>query len=328
MKNTYKIFLIFIIIMILFACVSSTPEETPIKEEKPVVVQDVSAEEPVTDEKVDDFNNISIYEDDITEEEKAFIMRYLDKIIYMAYYKENEDYNLNYTKSTIGKINEYLIQQGIDTIDFEQVEKLKDEQRLIFEEETGESETIIQWLANKLNAEIYIEISADIEASTQIGGNHYATAIVDLKAYETSTALLLATISYASPDKILNTMSLDKAKISSIQQAVKDCMPDLIKQIKTNVLKNMYRGIRYEVIIQNPIGDRIMSRFWEKLQDRTRDIQLHSQSNEEIKYFIWYIGSIVDLKLIIYNISETLPGLENLEMVLSRGKTITFNTNY
>jgi hypothetical protein len=52
-----------------------------------------------------------------------------------------------------------------------------------------------------------------------------------------------------------------------------------------------------------------------------------SQSAEEVKYYVWYIGSVDDLKNLVYKITDTVPGLENMEMVLTRGKSITFNTN-
>jgi hypothetical protein len=92
--------------------------------------------------------------------------------------------------------------------------------------------------------------------------------------------------------------------------------------------KTLTRGIRYEVIIQKPLGDRVMSRFWSRLEQRVRSIKSLSQSPEEIKYYVWYIGSLDQLKNIVYDITETITGLENMEMVLSRGKSITFNTGF
>ena len=90
--------------------------------------------------------------------------------------------------------------------------------------------------------------------------------------------------------------------------------------------KSLVRGIRYEVDIQNPLGDRAMSRFWSKLEERTKGIDPVSQSTDEVKYYVWFIGSVDDLKLLVYDITETVAGLENMEMVMTRGKSITFNT--
>ena len=37
-------------------------------------------------------------------------------------------------------------------------------------------------------------------------------------------------------------------------------------------------------------------------------------------------GTVDELKNVVYDVSETVAGLENMEMVLTRGKAITFNT--
>ena len=69
-----------------------------------------------------------------------------------------------------------------------------------------------------------------------------------------------------------------------------------------------------------------MSRFWSKMEREVREVRSVSQSAEEVKYYVWYIGSVDDLKNVVYDVTETVAGLENLEMVLTRGKSITFNT--
>jgi hypothetical protein len=69
-----------------------------------------------------------------------------------------------------------------------------------------------------------------------------------------------------------------------------------------------------------------MSRFWSRLKDRVKSTKPLAQSEEEVKYHIWFIGDTDELKTVIYDITDTIPGLENLELVLSRGKALTFNT--
>jgi hypothetical protein len=101
-----------------------------------------------------------------------------------------------------------------------------------------------------------------------------------------------------------------------------------VEQVKTNMAKSLSRGIRYEVDIQKPLGDRTMSRFWSKLESKVRSVKSLSQTTEEVKYYVWYIGSINDLKNLIYDITDTIAGLENMELVMSRGKSLTFNTGF
>jgi hypothetical protein len=262
----------------------------------------------------------------VSEEEKAYIARYVDKMTYMVYFDKAAAEDLFYVKGAVGKANEYLVSQSLDIIDAEQVEKLKEEQQLAYEAETGESMSIIQWIAQKLNSDIYIEIFAKTEGNTQLGGKHYGTAQIELKAYEASTAMLMGSASYNTLDAAYSTQSQQAARLNAIQGAVYKTMPRLVQQVKDNMKKSLFRGIRYEVIIQKPLGDRAMSRFWDKLKSKAKDIKLLSQSAEEVKAYLWFIGSVNDLKSVVYDVTEQIAGLENLEMILARGKSLTFNT--
>jgi len=262
---------------------------------------------------------------EVTEEEKAFIARYVDRMTYMVYFREDSEAEQIYQLAAVNKANEYLASQGMDAIDFEQIERLKEDQQLVYEEETGESISIIQWIAQKLNADIYIEISGKTSGTTK-DDKHYGEASIEMKAYESSTAFLLGSASYNTMDKAFSKTSEESARLNAIQGAVYTRMPYLVDLVKQGMAKSLVRGIRYEVVIQNPLGDRAMSRFWSKLQDRTKGIEAVSQSAEEVKYYVWFIGSVDDLKLLIYDITETVSGLENMDMVMTRGKAITFNT--
>ena len=151
---------------------------------------------------------------------------------------------------------------------------------------------------------------------------------MELKAFEASTAVLMGSASYTTLEKAFSQSSQESARLNAMQAAVYKTMPRLIDQVKTNMTKWLRRGIRYEVTIQQPLGDRAMSGFWSRLEDRTRSIKLLSQSAEEVRAYVWLIGSITDLKNTVYDITDTIAGLENMEMVLSRGKSITFNTGF
>lgn len=322
-----KVFTIFICILII-GCVTS-PENT---EDKEIKNNEADTDNTNTFNEQSEDNteekDIDPVIKGLTDKEAEFVARYVNKMIYMVYFAEDTEENEIYINSAINKANEYLIENNLVAIDPGQIEKIKDEQVLAYEEQTGQSESIIQWLANKLNADIYIEIDAKTTGSTQIGGKHYGTAQLELKAYETSTAILMGSASYTNENQILSTVSQESAKLNAIQDAVNITMPTLILQVKENMKNSAINGIRYEVIIQNPPGDRIMSNFWDKLGNDVEDIQAISQSAQEIHYNIWYIGSLVELKSLIYNITETISGLQNMEMVYSRGKSITFHTGY
>lgn len=264
--------------------------------------------------------------DELTEEEKTFIARYVDQMTYMVYFDEKAEEELIYIKAAMGKANEYLAAEALDTIDADQIEKLKTDQQEVYEEETGESISLIQWIAQKLNADIYVEIFGRTNGMTQGSAKHYGEASIEIKAFEASTAVLLGAASYNTLEKSFSQTSQESAKLNAMQGAVYKTMPRLIDLVKEAMKKTLVRGIRYDVTIQNPPGDRTMSRFWSRLEDDVKSIKSVSQSADEVKYYVWYIGSVDDLKNIIYDVTETVSGLENLEMVMSRGKSITFNS--
>ena len=265
---------------------------------------------------------------EVTDKERDFIARYVDRMTYMVYFSEEAEEKIHFIKAAVGKANEFLVTQALDIIDAEQIERLKEDQQTVYEEETGESISIIQWIAQKLNSDIYIEIFGKTSGSSRLGGKHYGEASVELKAFEASTALLMGSASYTTLEKAFSQTSQEAARLNAIQAAVYKTMPRLVGQVKTNMTKTLTRGIRYEVMIQKPLGDRVMSRFWSRLDNKVRSMKSLSQSAEEVRYYVWYIGSLDQLKNLIYDITETVSGLENMEMVLSRGKSITFNTGF
>jgi hypothetical protein len=262
----------------------------------------------------------------VTPEEEAFITRYVDRMTYMVYYDDASKEEPIYRKAAIGKANEYLAGLSLDTIDADQIEKLKEDQQTAFEARSGQSVSVIQYIAQRLNADIYIEVSGRSSGTTQ-GGKHYGEASIELKAFEASTGVLMGSASFNTLDKAFSQTSQESARINAVQGAVYKTMPRLLDQVKANMAKALERGLRYEVIIQKPLGDRAMSRFWERLARDAREIKSASQSPDEVKYYVWYIGTVDDLKNLIYRIADSVPGLENMEMILTRGKSITFNTN-
>ncbi len=262
----------------------------------------------------------------LTPDEKAFITRYVDRMTYMVYYADDSREEPPYKKAAIGKANEYLASLSLDTIDADQIEKLKEDQQTAFEAQSGQSVSVIQYIAQRLNADIYIEISGRSSGTTQ-AGKHYGEASVELKAFEASTGVLMGSASFNTLDKAFSQTSQESARINAVQGAVYRTMPRLLDQVKANMAKSLERGLRYEVIIQKPLGDRAMSRFWDRLQRDAKEIKSVSQSPDEVKYYVWYIGTVDDLKSLVYKITDTVPGLENMEMVLTRGKSITFNTS-
>ncbi|MEW5816705.1 MAG: hypothetical protein AB1798_15090, partial [Spirochaetota bacterium] len=120
-----------------------------------------------------------------TEKEKQFISKYAANMSYMVYFNEDAGEDPFLMKSAVGIADSFLSENGVQVVDFNQIENLKKDQELVYEEQTGSAISMIQWIAQKLNADVYIEIDARTSGETQ-GSKYKGKAIVTLKIYEAS----------------------------------------------------------------------------------------------------------------------------------------------
>ena len=261
---------------------------------------------------------------ELTAEEKRIIARYVNNMTYMVYFNEEATEDPFYMKAAVGIANEYLTSNAIEAIDFDQVEKLKKDQQMAYEEETGESISIIQWIAQKLNADVYIEIDGRTSGETS-GDKYYGQANITLKGFEASTGRLLGSQPWNSP-RTFSTASEQAAKINALQTSVYKAMPIVLDQAKAYMAKTLTNGIKYELIVQNTFDARMMSDFYRKMRRKAKDIKTVSQTAEETRYEVYLIGSVEDLVDMVYDVSDTVSGLEGIYQVVLRGKSVTFNT--
>jgi hypothetical protein len=257
-----------------------------------------------------------------TAEEKRFITRYLANMTYMVYFEGAED--PFYMKAAVGIANEYLTSNAMETIDLEQVEKLKKDQQRVYEEETGESISMIQWIAQKLNADVYVEIDGRTTGETS-AGKYYGQANITLKGFEASTGRLLGSQPWNSP-RTFSTASEQAARINALQTSVYKAMPIVLEQAKAYMAKALAGGVKYEVIVQGSSDSKTMSDFRRKLRRQVRDVVTVSQTAEETKYNVFLLGSLEDLADKVLDVAEGVPGLEGMYQVVLRGKSVTFNT--
>ena len=261
---------------------------------------------------------------ELSAEEKRIIARYVNNMTYMVYFNEEAAEDPFYMEAAVGIANEYLASNAIEAIDYGQVESLKRDQQMVYEEETGQAISIIQWVAQKLNADVYIEIDGRTSGESS-GDKYYGQANITLKGFEASTGRLLGSQPWNSP-RTFSTASEQAAKINALQTSVYKAMPVVIDQAKAYMAKALTNGIKYELIIQNTVDSRMMSDFYRKMRRKAKDIKTVSQTAEETRYEVYLIGSVEDLVDVVYDVSDTVPGLEGIYQVVLRGKSVTFNT--
>jgi hypothetical protein len=259
-----------------------------------------------------------------TPEEKRFIARYLANMTYMVYFHDQATEDPFYMKAAVGIANEYLTSNAMEAIDLEQVEKLKKDQQRVYEEETGETISMIQWIAQKLNADVYVEIDGRTTGESS-SGKFYGQANITLKGFEASTGRLLGSQPWNSP-RTFSTASEQAARINALQTSVYKAMPIVLAQAKAYMAKALAGGIKYELVVQGSSDSKMMSDFRRKLRRQVRDVATVSQTAEETKYHVFLLGSLEDLADKVLDVAEGIPGLEGMYQVVLRGKSVTFNT--
>ncbi|MFH2115151.1 MAG: hypothetical protein ABIJ86_11665, partial [Spirochaetota bacterium] len=106
----------------------------------------------------------------LTPDEEAYLKNYLARLNYMVYFDEAAGLNPQSAKIAVNQANRYLIEkQGMTVVDFDQIEKNKKDQQAVYQAETGGSIDLIQYIAQKFNADVYVEISFSTTTSSSGG---------------------------------------------------------------------------------------------------------------------------------------------------------------
>lgn len=257
-------------------------------------------------------------------EEQEFINRYVENMTYMVYFDEASTEDPFLMESAVGMANSYLASQAVPVIDYAQIKQLKEDQQMVYEEQTGEEMSIIQWIAQKLNADVYIELDAETSGETD-GNRHYGKAMITLKIFESSTGKLLGSVPYSSPRTFSQASQMDAVN-NALQSSIYKAMPLAMEQAETYMKQYLARGIEYTLIVQNTADAKLMSDFRRKLKRKVNEVRTVSASAEETRYRVSLFGTIEDLEDIVFDVSESIPGLDGMNRVYFRGKSITFDT--
>ncbi len=258
--------------------------------------------------------------------EQKIIRDYVEHMTWMVYFAESSTMDPFSAKAAVGIANEYLASNTMEAIDLDQIEKLKADKQKVYESETGESISIVQWIAQKLSADAYIEIDGVVSGEAT-GKTYYGQANITLKAFEASTGRLLGSAPWNSP-KTMSTASSEAARINALQTSVYKAMPVAIGQAKANMAVALKDGIAYELVLQKTPDSRLVSAFRKKLleQEQVKNVRSGSQSAEETRMQVFIVGTVDDLIDVVLDVSGKVPGLEGLSLVLQRGKSVTFNS--
>jgi len=260
----------------------------------------------------------------LTPDEVAYLTNYLARLNYMVYFDEAAGLNPQSAKIAVNQANRDLIAKlGRTVVDFDQIEKNKKDQQAVYQAETGGSIDLIQYIAQKFNADVYVEISFATTTSSS-GGRYYAAANGSMKLYDTSTAQLLGSVSFQSPE-VMSTTSIAAAESNAVAASVWNGMPRMIDQSKMLVKNSLSRGIRYEIILQSTPDSRAVSNLRRFLGRSVREVEQVSYSAAETKLAVFTFSNATKVEDAIYEAAER-AGMLDVYLVYSRGKSFTFNS--
>jgi hypothetical protein len=261
----------------------------------------------------------------LTPDEALFFQNYINRLSYLVYYDENSGLDPQLAKAAVSQANRYLIEKlGLSAIDFDQVQKNKKDQMSAYQAETGGSIDIITYIAQKLNADIYLEI----DAKTTFGGgpgSWTGSAQGSMKIFDASTATLLGAISFLSP-QTFSPVSSDAAMMNAIAGSVWQSMPKVTEQSKALLSTTMAtRGVRYELVLQNTPDAKAVSQFEKNLSKRVREVERLSYAPGETRFTLYAFMSASKIQDAIYD-AASAAGFPDCYLLYMRGRSYTFNT--
>ncbi len=261
----------------------------------------------------------------LSPEEEAYLNSYLSRLNYMVYYDEDSRADPLLAKRAVSMANRYLIEKmGLSVIDFDQIEKNKKDQAAAYQSETGGSIDLIQYLAQKFNADVYVELGFTVASETR-DSKYYATASGSMKIFDVSTASLLGSIVIASGGAAMSPSSADAAATNAVTAPIWQAMPKMIDQSRELIKNSLSRGVRYELILQNTPDSRAISQFRRALARKVREVEQVSYSPALTKLYVYTFQSGDKVEDAAYDAAES-AGMMDLNLIYARGKSFTFDT--
>jgi hypothetical protein len=260
----------------------------------------------------------------LTPEEQAFLQTYLSRLNYMVYYNEDSKIDPKMAKIAVSQANRYLIEKlGLSVMDFDQIEKNKKDQQTAYQSETGGSIDLIQYLAQKFNADVYVEIDFNLTNETR-DAKFYSSAQGSMKIFDTSTATLLGSVVLSS-QTAFSPNSADAASTNAIASTVWVAMPKMIDQSKELLKNSLSRGVRYEIVIQKTPDSKQISQLRRALAKKVREVEQVSYSAGTTKLYLYTFMKADKIEDAMYE-AGSAAGMNDLNLVYSRGKSFTFDS--
>jgi hypothetical protein len=265
-------------------------------------------------------------EKDYTDSPNAsLINEAIDNLTYLVYFEpEKKRIADEYARLCVNRVNNYLANKGYEYIELARITEIKDEYLKLYEETTG-AVSVVQLIAQALNADIYVVVDGIVESAGREGDIHFASASIDLKAFESATARGLGTETGYS-GKLGLASGMDAAKRKTVEVAVEKASEPVIDLSRSYMMQAFEEGIRYEVVVQGVMSYDSIRKFADAVRetDSFRRMKEVSAAEGQAKYYVYYMGRKNELiDEVISNLSNE-EGFENFTVLVSRGNAVIF----
>jgi len=260
----------------------------------------------------------------LTPEEQSYLESYLSHLSYMVYCDEAAGADPKLAVAAVSQANRYLIEKlGRSVIDFDQIERNKKDQQASYESETGGSMELNQYLAQKFNADVYVEIDFTLSGEKR-DDKYYAQAQGSMKIYDTSTATLLGSVVLGG-QTAFSPSSAESAAVNAVAGSVWAAMPKVVGQTRELVRNSLTQGVRYEVVLQKTPDSRQVSQFRRALGKKVREVEQASYAPSSTRLYVYTFKKGDWVEDAVYA-AASASGMNDLSLVYSRGKSYTFDT--
>jgi len=249
----------------------------------------------------------------------------LDNLTYLVYFEpEKRNIQDEYARLCVNRVNNYLANRGYEYVDLERINEIKDEYFKLYQESQG-MVSVVQLIAQALNADVYIVVDGIVEEAGKEGEVNFASASIDLKAFESATGRGLGTETGYS-GRLGLASGMDAAKRKCVEVAVEKAVEPVIKLARDYMLKAFEQGIRYEVVVQGIPSYNMIRVFADAVRETKnfRSLKEISAAPGQARYYVYYMGRKTEMiDEILSNISGE-PGFENFSVMVSRGNAVVF----
>ena len=237
-------------------------------------------------------------------QELQILQKQLNNPKILVYYdKSGEKYEERYTQQAINSINEYLVTYRYEVVDLGHIEELLREDNALSRYIEGKD--LVFELARRMKADVYITVAVVLENTRYSGGRQYSKAKATIKAFDASTAKLLATRTDYGPEQSFSRESTGYD--AGIDMAVKEAIPYVIEQIQGFWKLEISKGTQFKLFVTG-IAFPDQMKFTQALQNIVNEVKQEGSGENSVEYTVWYFGTNEELVMTLYSVVPTMSG--------------------